>query len=76
MYQHVQNRFNREHQADLLSDLGPVPALTLSNMELLILRYPSQPGAGRKLKVPSSWKPRVYMELVDLEVVGEQKELI
>ena len=59
----------REKLIELLSDQGPEPAL--SNTELLMLMYPR---CRREAEV--AFLLGTNMELVDTEVVGKQKELM
>ena len=52
-----------------MSDRGPAPAL--SNTELLMLMYPRC-----RREAEAAFLLGTYMELVDKEVVGKQKELM
>ena len=59
----------REKLIELLSDQGAAPAL--SNTELLMLMYPRC-----RREAEAAFLLGTYMELVDNEVVGKQKELM
>ena len=54
---------------ELLSDQGPV--LVVSNIELLMFMYPKC-----KKEVEAAFLLGTFMELVDKEVAGKQKELM
>ena len=59
----------RQKMIDLMSDQGPAPVL--SNMELIMLQYPMC-----RQEAEIACLLGTYMELVDVEVVGKQKELM
>ena len=59
----------RSKVLELLSDQGPAPAL--SNTELLMLMYPRCRREAEVIFLLST-----YTELVDREAVGKQKELM
>ena len=59
----------REKVIEVMSDQGPAPAL--SNTELLLFMYPR---CRREAEV--TFLLSVYKELVDKEAVGKQKELM
>ena len=59
----------REKLKELLSDQGPAPAL--SNTELLMLMYPRC-----RREAEAAFLLGTYLELVDKEVVSKQKELM
>ena len=59
----------RHKLIELLSDQGPVPAL--SNFELIMLMYPKC-----RQEAEATFLLGTYMELVDNEVTSRQKELL
>jgi hypothetical protein len=59
----------QEKLIELLSDQGPLPAL--SNTELLMPMYPRC-----RREAEAAFLLGTYMELVDKEMVGKQKELM